>query len=549
MRGATYWDPLRDVRLPRRPHHHRSASPRTCSCSATTTRWRSPSATARSTASAAGGSSSASASARCEEEFDLLGADVRRPRRPRRRRHPRPARLALAARARVSTATHYAYDGFVVDPCARTAAGADLDRRPHRRARCAGQSSSPTAGRRSACHAPTWPRWSPGPARASLGGAGSGRRRGAVRARPPERASLRSRRRARSRAATRRPASPTRERRRSTCASCTTRSTTTSSSLQRCGSSSPSPPQVQMCGGQSRGPRRWARPGRAHAASGALITAACPALAASSSSTPRCPSRSQMPPRIAAALSPMPPVNTSVSRPPSTGQRADVLAGLVAEGVDGQRGALILLAAARAASACPTCRPTARRVPASRSTSCSRRAGVVAPLAQQVHGHAGVEVAAAGAHDQSARRREAHRRVDRLPVMHGDHAGAVAEVRDDGAAELRCADRIDDVLVRQAMEAVPPHARFPEGGRQRQPLCELGHVVVERGVEARHLRDVPSGADRVDRRRSPPACATARTARARGGRSSTPSSTRTGSAWRGPPCTTRWPAAPGGGSP
>ncbi len=88
--------------------------------------------------------------------------------------------------------------------------------------------------------------------------------------------------------------------------------------------------------------------------------------------------------------------------------------------------------------------------------------------------------------------------------MHGDHAGAVAEVRDDGAAELRRAERADDVLVRQAVEAVPPHARFPEGGRQRQPLCELGHVVVERGVEARHLRDVPSGAggfDAGDRRR------------------------------------------------
>ena len=178
-------------------------------------------------------------------------------------------------------------------------------------------------------------------------------------------------------------------------------------------------------------------------------------------------------------------------------QRADVLAGLVAEDVDGERGTPIPLPPLQQ-------RLHVRGVARQRDEPCFpvdellETVGVVALLVQQVDGYAGVEVAGAGAHDQPARGAEAQGRLDRLPVVDGDHAGPVAEVSDDGPAELRRAERTDDVFVRQPVEAIPPYAHVPEGVGQRQALRELGHVAMKCGVEARHLRDVPPAADRVD---------------------------------------------------
>ena len=91
-----------------------------------------------------------------------------------------------------------------------------------------------------------------------------------------------------------------------------------------------------------------------------------------------------------------------------------------------------------------------------RSVSRSRAPHPV--MVHEVHEDAGIEVAGAGSHHEAARRREPHRRVDRPPVLDRGHARAVAEMRDHGAPERRRAERFDDVLVRQAMEAVAADA-------------------------------------------------------------------------------------------
>ena len=117
--------------------------------------------------------------------------------------------------------------------------------------------------------------------------------------------------------------------------------------------------------------------------------------------------------------------------------------------------------------------------------ACERR-HVVAFVRQEMDEDAGIEIAAARAHHEAAARRESHRRVDGTTVTHRRHAGAVAEVRDHRAAERRCPDGRDDVLVRQAVEAVAPDTLRPEQVRERQALRHLGHAAVEggRGVVA-----------------------------------------------------------------
>ena len=71
----------------------------------------------------------------------------RRVRGPRRRggRAIRALRASLSQIEPVCQGEHCDHDGFVVDPCRQYSRGADLDRRTHC-ARCAGRSSSPTAG-------------------------------------------------------------------------------------------------------------------------------------------------------------------------------------------------------------------------------------------------------------------------------------------------------------------------------------------------------------------------------------------------------------------
>ena len=242
------------------------------------------------------------------------------------------------------------------------------------------------------------------------------------------------------------------------------------------------------------------------------------------------------------ACSPMPAVNTSVSIPPSTAARRR--SACAPPGRTPRRPARPagppagpwqqLPHVARAPD-----RPSRPDSWLTRWSSGRRRS----PPRQQVHEHAGVEVAGAGAHHDAAGRREAHRRVDRAAVADGAQAGAAAEVGDHGPAEPVGADRLDDVLVGQAVEAVAAHARRPRAAPAAAKRARhLGERAVERGVEARHLRARPEPAA------APPRCRRARPAGAAGrtGPSARRSASTASSTTRGPGVVRVRRARPGG---
>jgi len=75
-------------------------------------------------------------------------------------------------------------------------------------------------------------------------------------------------------------------------------------------------------------------------------------------------------------------------------------------------------------------------------------------LAHEIDQHAGIEVAAARAHDQAAARRQAHAGVDRHPVAHRRDACAVAQMGDEQAARQAVGQLVNDRFARQAVEPV-----------------------------------------------------------------------------------------------
>ena len=106
--------------------------------------------------------------------------------------------------------------------------------------------------------------------------------------------------------------------------------------------------------------------------------------------------------------------------------------------------------------------------------------------------HAGVERAAARAHHQAVERRKAHGGGDAVQLAHRAEACAAAEMRDDRApacgVTVPLGKRDAHVFVGQAVKAVAAHAAFPQRMRQRQHLLDLRQRAMERGVEARDLR-------------------------------------------------------------
>ena len=122
----------------------------------------------------------------------------------------------------------------------------------------------------------------------------------------------------------------------------------------------------------------------------------------------------------------------------------------------------------------------------------------------------GVDVAAAGPHDQAGGRGEAHRRVEATALAHRGQARARAEVRqDDPAPGLRRpgdpGEFLHEVGVRQPVEPVAPDAEAPVPPRDRDDLRGPRHRAVEGRVEARDLRDAGDGPRRSPRSaRSPP---------------------------------------------
>jgi hypothetical protein len=117
-----------------------------------------------------------------------------------------------------------------------------------------------------------------------------------------------------------------------------------------------------------------------------------------------------------------------------------------------------------------------------------------AQLVHQVKDDAGIEIAAARPHRQPVHRGEAHGAGHAAAIHHRAHAAAVSKVRNHGAPraglgiELR--QHGGDVLVRQAMEAIAPHAKIGDRGRQGESLRRLGLHAMECGVETGDLRQL-----------------------------------------------------------
>ena len=86
--------------------------------------------------------------------------------------------------------------------------------------------------------------------------------------------------------------------------------------------------------------------------------------------------------------------------------------------------------------------------------------------------------------------------------MNGAETRSAAQMGDDNPADGQfrrlSAERPRDVVVRQTVEAVSPDTGVVEFSRQREPGGRVGLAVVERRVEACHLRKV-----RVRRRQRP----------------------------------------------
>src|SRR5260370_39996660 len=115
---------------------------------------------------------------------------------------------------------------------------------------------------------------------------------------------------------------------------------------------------------------------------------------------------------------------------------------------------------------------------------------VVALLLEEIEEDAGVEVATARAHHEAARRRESHRGVERPSVAYRRHARAVAQMRDDDARGCRVGKRLHDVFERDTVKAEAADSLVPQRARQREALGHLGHLSMESGIEARHLRQL-----------------------------------------------------------
>jgi len=122
--------------------------------------------------------------------------------------------------------------------------------------------------------------------------------------------------------------------------------------------------------------------------------------------------------------------------------------------------------------------------------------GVELELVHEEGDSTGIDVAAAGAHDESLEGRESHRGVNALAVLDGCNGGSVADVTGDDAFLLgldakEFADTLADVAVTRAVEPVATYAvLLVELVGQGIHIGVVGHGLVEGGVEDSHLRDV-----------------------------------------------------------
>jgi hypothetical protein len=109
----------------------------------------------------------------------------------------------------------------------------------------------------------------------------------------------------------------------------------------------------------------------------------------------------------------------------------------------------------------------------------------------------GVEVARAPAHRHAGGGREGHRGVDALAVADGGDARAIAEMSDDQPRRQPAglaAERAGEVGVGEPVEAVAPDPLRLVLPRNGQEPAHARQITVERGVEARDLRQTGESA-------------------------------------------------------
>ena len=266
---------------------------------------------------------------------------------------------------------------------------------------------------------------------------------------------------------------------------------------------------------------------------------------------PRQSSPSSAAARTGAEFSPTPPVKVMASTPAEQrGVRADVLADPMAVDVEGQRRRLgRRRRGANRPRAC-RCRRKPRR-PLRRLSRSSISVDVRPPTRCRWKIDGRVEVAGAGAHDETFQRGQAHRGVDAAPARDRAGARAVTQVQDDrcwslqGPAEQlrRCAGTRRRARCRgsrtggcRTASATSVSIAYVKAARRQRR--------VERGVEDRHLWQVgqqPRGRPRC--RSGRPDCAAARAASGRAIAATTSSVMSVGAANRSPPWTTRCPIA------
>ena len=202
-----------------------------------------------------------------------------------------------------------------------------------------------------------------------------------------------------------------------------------------------------------------------------------------STTMPSAPSPAQISAREAMSFSPMPPVKTSMSRPPSSATKLPIHLAIVQVNLSTASRAFALpsLMASRRSrisleSSLTPSRPDFLLTMVSSLSAASAAFGVgLGDLVQDEDHDAGIDVAGARAADDAAGRREAHRGVEALAVADGGDGCAVAEVRDDQLLRNVGLQLVDDRLVGDAVVAVAAHAH-------RRVLLGNGHV----GYDFRH---------------------------------------------------------------
>src|SRR5690242_4973336 len=105
----------------------------------------------------------------------------------------------------------------------------------------------------------------------------------------------------------------------------------------------------------------------------------------------------------------------------------------------------------------------------------------------QMEQHAWIKIARPGSHHETAGWGQTHAGVDRYTILQRRHAGAIAQVRDDGAAPNLPSQFAHNIFVGKTMEAVALDSLLPEFTWQSKAPGDLRNPVVKRRVKTSHL--------------------------------------------------------------